>query len=345
MDANALAVSHEQSLKFYWVASITILYYDYFSTLDTEINNLWGRRPTFAQCLFYLNRYVPLVSYSIVLAFIFDRSIATSACHAFLNFPPVAIYFSEVVMGAIVILRTRALYAGSRHVLAVLLIVYGAQLVFGAVVAGAATRSPKWVGHLGCVTPYPSNFTSVLWFLWPTACIFDFLVLYLTLHRTLKMRKQGNNVALVSMIHRDGITYFALMFIAKLVNLVVFFAASPDLVNINWVFNNIICIVMINRLVLNIRQEVARKEQRGPTHEKEPAARDVEPIEKDGFHMTISESQIGALSILHGDALPADGRPEFGQQEVDGSWTYFESKGDVDTYVEPFHFERNGSQV
>lgn len=71
---------------------------------------------------------------------------------------------------AIVILRTQALYAGSRWILATMLISYTATLVFGGVrftsrnaalahfakiATAVATQSPKWLGWYGCVTSFP----------------------------------------------------------------------------------------------------------------------------------------------------------------------------------------------
>jgi len=341
---SALEAYREYCIKFYWVASIVILFYDYFITLDVEINNLWGRRPTVAQCLFYVNRYVPLATYGIILAFMFNTSISASACHKFLIFPPVAMYLSDAVMGAIVIIRTSALYAGKRHILAVMLIVYVAQLVFGGVVTAAATRSPKWRGHLGCITPYPEIYSSFLAFLWPTACLFDFMVLYLTLHRTLAMRKQGTNAHLVSTIHRDGVHFFAVMFFAKLINLIIFFTAPKDFININWVFNNTICIIMINRLVLNIRKEVARIEQQSQVHhvnEKDDAALD---DEKPAF-FTVTDSRRNVVSTIRGGFAPSE-IPEFDVEVGDaGKWSAFESRTETQTYMEPFHFDRSPGAV
>ncbi|OCB88228.1 hypothetical protein A7U60_g4633 [Sanghuangporus baumii] len=50
-----------------------------------------------------------------------------------------------------------------------------------------------------------------------------------------------------------GVVYFIVMFSAKVVNLVVFWLVSRDLITINWTFNHTITVIMISRLFLNLR--------------------------------------------------------------------------------------------
>ncbi|KZW03244.1 hypothetical protein EXIGLDRAFT_759118 [Exidia glandulosa HHB12029] len=296
VDSDVLAAEHEKSLKLYWLASIFILYYDWLITLDTEVQTMWTRRRvSVAHVLFFVNRYFPLVAYSIVLGFILDPRVSQEflSCRKFLTFPPVAMYISDAVMGAIVIKRTQALYAGSRWTPVMMGIAYAAALVFGGIVTAAATRSPKWLGRYGCVTSYPREDFILLGFLWPAQVIFDLLVFLLTLFSTLRIRRDagGQIIPLVELIHRDGVSYFAVMFAAKVVNLIIFLTTDPDLTNINWVFNQTICIVMVSRIVLNIREEITQ----GPRFPLPPA-----PLEKGQSLLADEFSRTGGVSTLRG---------------------------------------------
>lgn len=265
-----LLATHELDLKFYWLASIFILFYDWAITLDAEVHTMWlRRRLTLAHALFFVNRYFPLVAYGVVLGYVLNPRVPAEVCRAFLVFPPVAMYINDAVMGAIIIIRTHALYRGSQWILATMCISYFAALVFGGFVTFSATQSPDWLGRYGCVTSYPRQRFWQLGFLWPAQVIFDLLMLLLTLNATLRIREDagGHKIPLIELIHRDGVLYFVVMFGAKVINLIVFITTDPDLTNINWVFNQTICIVMVSRIVLNIREEITGRSHRFPLPE------------------------------------------------------------------------------
>ncbi|PAV17090.1 hypothetical protein PNOK_0715400 [Pyrrhoderma noxium] len=50
--------------KYYQLASIVILFYDYLITLNLEIETVWKQsKLSLANVLFYCNRYFPILSY------------------------------------------------------------------------------------------------------------------------------------------------------------------------------------------------------------------------------------------------------------------------------------------
>ncbi|KAF8516822.1 hypothetical protein BU17DRAFT_67267 [Hysterangium stoloniferum] len=88
------------------------------------------------------------------------------------------------------------------------------------------------------------------------------------MHRTLQLRDHGLKLPLTDLFLKDGFIYFvndnSIMFSAKLLNFVLFWTAvTANLITLNWTFNNIITIIMINRLgtypnILNLRKEGSR---------------------------------------------------------------------------------------
>jgi len=86
--------------KYYQLASILILFYDFILTLDVEIEEIWGAPLRPAVVLFLLNRYLPLISYSWIVAAYHQTSWSESSCRAFLHFPTVAVVLSECIISA-----------------------------------------------------------------------------------------------------------------------------------------------------------------------------------------------------------------------------------------------------
>jgi len=59
----------------------------------------------------------------------------------------------------------------------------------------------------------------------------------------------------MAVILRDGVMYFVGMLVAEITDFVVFTNISPDLIAINWTYNSTVTIVLLSRLVLNLRAE------------------------------------------------------------------------------------------
>lgn len=53
------------------------LFYDFFLTIPMEVQKIWSRRFSLVALLYYLNRYVPIAGYMIILAFMFSPGIWT----------------------------------------------------------------------------------------------------------------------------------------------------------------------------------------------------------------------------------------------------------------------------
>jgi len=245
--------------KYYMLASVVILYFDYFLTFDLEVKNLWKKPFTGPTILFFLNRYYPLLLYAVVLVAVHDPFWAGETCESFKRFPLVAALVSEAIIGIIVILRLFALYSRSIKLLCILLPLYILQLMLGGWASDAVTQATGLPPGSGCIITVSPNLASRFAWLWGSAAIFDSLVFGLTMYRTARLRETGLKVPLTTLFLRDGLVYFGVMFSAKLLNFTLFWTAvTSDLVTLNWTFNNIITVIMINRLVLNLREEGSR---------------------------------------------------------------------------------------
>lgn len=50
---------------------LVVLFYDYALTLSNEIRNIWPSKVTAATIIFYVNRYISLIGYAVILYFHF----------------------------------------------------------------------------------------------------------------------------------------------------------------------------------------------------------------------------------------------------------------------------------
>ncbi|KAI0765097.1 hypothetical protein C8Q74DRAFT_1286150 [Fomes fomentarius] len=92
----------------------------------------------------------------------------------------------------------------------------------------------------------------------------DSAVFFATLYRTIQLYRRtiiGEALSLIAVIMRDGIMYFAAIFVSNLVTVLIFVFATNDLKVINASFSTLITSLMVSRLMLNLRGEVMK---RGP---------------------------------------------------------------------------------
>ncbi|CAE6357424.1 unnamed protein product [Rhizoctonia solani] len=59
--------SQLQTSRFMAISAITLLVYDWLTTLDKEMKFIWGRKWSFARVVYHLNRVLPLLLLSTIL--------------------------------------------------------------------------------------------------------------------------------------------------------------------------------------------------------------------------------------------------------------------------------------
>lgn len=77
---------HEVSDMSLAYPTTAFLFYDFFLTIPMEVQKIWSRRFSLVALLYYLNRYVPIAGYIIVLAFMFSPGIWTPRVRNLLPF-------------------------------------------------------------------------------------------------------------------------------------------------------------------------------------------------------------------------------------------------------------------
>lgn len=172
------------------------------------------------------------------------------SCRKFATLPTVFVISLVLITHVIFLLRTYALYGKSRTILAVLIpcwIIEAGVLIWTAF-DERLTFLPK---GFGCVPASPRRIQGVV--TWTAPFIYDCMICVFTLRKSLQYRRDNNDVAIVQIVLRDGLVYFAVMFTCYFVNIFIYLLAPEGLQDINAGFSTSITVIMTCRLILNLR--------------------------------------------------------------------------------------------
>ncbi|OCH91655.1 hypothetical protein OBBRIDRAFT_872046 [Obba rivulosa] len=192
------------------VVPIAILCYDYCLTFATEMESFWSRKISWASVLFFLNRYVSLLgTIPTVLEFFESPS---NNCYALIV---------QVIVAALLIVRTYALYDKDRRILALLLM----ACVVGGAIAIVPVGVPRMCNILilgpAVIPSCPTNRT------WSFTLILDTLVFSLTVAKVIQIGglRGFRRSDLLRMLLRDGVIYYAIMVVINIANIVSYMVA------------------------------------------------------------------------------------------------------------------------
>ncbi|VDB99452.1 unnamed protein product [Peniophora sp. CBMAI 1063] len=241
MSSEWTRITHELLFNYaLQAAPLVLLYYDYFLTLGDEVENYWPPRRalTWLSGLFLGTRYFTLLACGPVQYY-----------HAFLEL------VLQIPIGLLCALRVYALYSKDRRILVGL-------LVLGAILTGVI---------LYMVTTFDTNIPVFYWsraplcgnarsrvdgirfaIVWGAVLLFDLIVFILTALRAFKVWKSGR---IVQVVLRDGVLYFCALSASNIVNIVVLVVVTPLLKTVFASLTNILSVVLISRLMLNLRSD------------------------------------------------------------------------------------------
>ncbi|KAJ6503864.1 hypothetical protein C8R45DRAFT_973957 [Mycena sanguinolenta] len=264
---NASDISTELNSTYYLGAiSFTLLFYDFLLTLDLEVSRYWGARTSWSTVLYFVNRYGTLFGNVPVVIQRFWTAPSTSEkiriCQELHYYHQWFVITTQVIIGAMLVLRTYALYERSKRVLGFMLAVGAcviAACIWGTVLSNQAVPDgPEPVNfnnlppHLGCTYGITHAQSPGLVVAWASMAVFDCLIFSLTLHKALCQRYPSTK-HLLSVLLRDGSVYFGVMMISNVSNILTFIFGGLYSRGVVTTFANIISSILISRLMLNIR--------------------------------------------------------------------------------------------
>ncbi|OAX33774.1 hypothetical protein K503DRAFT_492751 [Rhizopogon vinicolor AM-OR11-026] len=111
----AAAIKDQQVLKYFALIGPTILAYDWFLTIDSELNHVWHRRWGIIELIYLFSRYMPFVDTPIMLLYHFylvDPSI--EVCRTALTAQLMMYCIGMSISGQIFTIRTWAVWERSK---------------------------------------------------------------------------------------------------------------------------------------------------------------------------------------------------------------------------------------
>ncbi|KAJ6503890.1 hypothetical protein C8R45DRAFT_974009 [Mycena sanguinolenta] len=239
------------------LVSFSILFYDFFLTLDWEISRYWGTPLTWPNALFFANRYGTLLgNIPVVMEYFWSENSSPRKIKICLGLESYHQYFiiaTQILVAAMLMLRTFALYERSKRVLALMISVAAGGVAVGiwSVLSGkAVAESTNLPLYFGCNYPISRAQGHSLAAAWAGVAVFDCMIFLLTLYRVFSVRRTST---ILTVLLRDGSIYFGVMVLSNFSNILTFVLGTEYTRGIATTFTNIISSVMLTRLMLNLR--------------------------------------------------------------------------------------------
>ncbi|KAJ3748588.1 hypothetical protein DFH05DRAFT_1473272 [Lentinula detonsa] len=246
-----------------------ILVYDYILTFDIEIERFWKHNTKrLAPILFFINRYLTLFGNLVLVIFFFwpEPILRHHNGRESMDFFAQGLVFAvQFNISVLFFLRVDAIYGGSRRIAGIFGLVLFATVVNDVVqlyltdrTGAAAVDPPSALAQVGSIPSFsntqglPTDFA----YLWIGIFVLDICVIILTLWKTVHLYRSGYVPGGIgALIMRDGLMYFGVITLATLANILAFALGTEFTKGLLPIFTNIICSVMMSRLMLNLRED------------------------------------------------------------------------------------------
>ncbi|KAH8828654.1 hypothetical protein DL96DRAFT_1595285 [Flagelloscypha sp. PMI_526] len=250
--------------KFY-LSSLSILIWDWLLTLNLEIRLVWPNKLSLGKVLFFLTRYLPFVDILVGLVFTHTADAGTDSreCKIFYGW----VIWLEVIginlVQVVLILRTWALYGRNKWVLAGLLVLLLATVVFCGTTDQILVNSIVWAGPTftgisGCVVRSADNLRGRLAGNYISVLALETIILLVLMFRAAKLKKVSPGSPLITIIYQDGLIFYFFVFVISIVNVVTVFTVPQAYCAVLILFQRAIHSVAASRILLNIRQVASK---------------------------------------------------------------------------------------
>jgi len=262
LEGLALAASRLQMVKYSDLASIAILFFDYFLTLNLEVTFVWPRAWSISKVLFVLSRYLPFVEVPLIFYYVFALNPGVTSCRIINSTVIVARLVGIALAEAILVLRTYALSGRNPRILRI----FGTLFAFG-VSTSIITLSIFIHGSKYDVPPFHlpgcdlTGGTFILVGIPFIIIVLNELVLMTyTMWIGLKTYRQSHSPLVVA-LYVDGIMYFVFLSVGSILNLIILVAGPPHTQDLLNSFLRVLHAVFSCRIILHVRQADHRRQE------------------------------------------------------------------------------------
>ncbi|KAG2119778.1 uncharacterized protein F5147DRAFT_121569 [Suillus discolor] len=210
-----------QTAKYFNVAGLGVLIFDYFLTLEPEIRWTWNRRWNVARVLFVISRYMAFVA-AAMTSYAVLATRANQNCTNFSRASNAIHIISIVAAEGLLIIRTYAFWKQSKKLLAVLLVLAAICIACGVGLADFvgglldALASPLAPTTSNC--NFETNRGSAIQYGFLVA--YELLLMSLTVFKRYEYYRDCNG-RLVRAIFQGGVRYMTAIIFVSVVNIVI----------------------------------------------------------------------------------------------------------------------------
>ncbi|KAG6811491.1 hypothetical protein H0H92_007139 [Tricholoma furcatifolium] len=182
-----------------------------------------------------------------------QAALATSAYYLFVS------KYYALAATAVLILFTSALFNRDARVVALVSTTLIAQLVVTGWSLGAVTYVPLPPGFSGCIYAGKSGTGIRIQTSWFMQLGFISVVFGLMIWKAASLQRFKMKAPLVTVLTRDGLKYFGTIFSVNFVNVMNFtLVKNDDIKSLHATFSALLTVIMINRLILGVREETKK---------------------------------------------------------------------------------------
>ncbi|TFL06115.1 hypothetical protein BDV98DRAFT_652765 [Pterulicium gracile] len=240
------------------VASLALLVFDYFLTLDLEVALIWPSGWSLVKVIFLINRYMPFIDVPLALYHQLYRPQSESSCRSLYISTAWMFILGIGLTEFVLVYRTWALYDNSKPLGVALLIYF---LAFWIAICYGLSRFLDSLRFLidpnfplpGCIIIDASDHLAFDWIL---LMVFESGILLLMLNKAYRMYLTSRSTTIFRTVYRDGIMYYVYIYILSLVNLIYIRTQSRALVVVLASLQRVVHSVLTTRLILGLRQEI-----------------------------------------------------------------------------------------
>lgn len=261
-------------VRSFWLASLTLLFYEIMVTYDDEIEFMWHGRFVWTRLLYFVNRYFPFIN--LIFDNIFEataRSSDLSLCNFWYQWFLYANFIMRISMSGILIMRLYLMYRCNRTLLFTLCAMLIVELAIETTLIAEVIYNLKDItlpADITISTCVAVGIKKWAWAYWVPVMVWESLLLALSLYRSAQQaREEAGTPRLMAVLLRDSVLYFGGALASILANFIVwraqvmalFFALIPVNIALNSVLG---CRMMLHIARAGRKHQQAIAEQAIP---------------------------------------------------------------------------------
>ncbi|EJD06542.1 uncharacterized protein FOMMEDRAFT_17066 [Fomitiporia mediterranea MF3/22] len=250
------AIPVVRASQYMTLSGCSLLLYDYFLTLNQEIELIWKAPLSTITLIFLVNRYtIPLI----LAVDIYDRlglanPPSVAVCKVWVWLEGYLTVASFMSMHALVAMRVHALFGGGKRVKMML---WAAWIVYAVLTLILLSVGLSHGQSSLTVEPYFNTcyeeISSILWTVWLPSIFLESLMFTMTTLKAIREARQNLYHPISSILYRDGILYFLAISVATFFSMFVWLLGSAEYEGLAKYWATAVVNVAGSRLVLSLK--------------------------------------------------------------------------------------------